>query len=48
MIKFRTISHLLEIYVLPEIEKRIENGKIKRSDLPLEVNQFMANPKEIA
>jgi len=40
MIKFRTISHILKIYVLPEVKKRIENGKIKRTDLPLEIHHF--------
>jgi len=48
MIKFRTISHLLEIYVLPEVKKRIGNGKIKESDLPLELNQFRLIQKKLA
>jgi hypothetical protein len=47
MIKFRTISHILKIYVLPEVKKRIENGKIKRNDLPLEVNQFRLIQREL-
>lgn len=47
MIKFRTISHLLEIYVLPEVEKRIKDGTIKGSDLPLEVNQFRLIQKKL-
>ena len=47
MIKFRTISHLLEIHVLPEVEKRIKNGKIKEGDLPLELNQFRLIQKKL-
>ena len=47
MIKFRTISHLLEIYILPEVGKRIKDGTIKGSDLPLEINQFRLIQKKL-
>ena len=36
MIKFRTIPHLLEIFVLPEIEKRLKSGQIRDGELPIE------------
>ena len=45
MIEFRTIAHLLEIFILPEIEKRIKEGKVKESTLPLELYQFRAIQK---
>jgi hypothetical protein len=43
----RTISQILEIFVIPEIEKRIANGKIEKSDLPLEIRQFRAIQKKL-
>lgn len=46
MIKFRTISQLLKIFVLPEVEKRIKDGTTKESDLPLELFQFRAVQKK--
>ena len=42
MIKFRTIPHLLEIFVLPEIEKRLKSGQIRDGELPIELYQFRA------
>jgi len=40
MIQYRTMSQLLTNWVLPEIDKRIGEGKIKGSDLPIAVSQF--------
>jgi len=40
MIKFRTISQLIKVSILPEIEKRIQEGTISATDLPIELNQF--------
>lgn len=48
MIKFRTIGQLLNLYVLPEIEKRIAEGNIEESELPLNVFQFRAIQKKIS
>jgi hypothetical protein len=48
MIKFRTISELLRIYILPEIEKRIRDGVIKESALPFELYQFRAILRRLA
>ena len=42
MIRYRTISDLIKIFLLPEIEKRINDGKINENDLPLEIIQFRA------
>lgn len=47
MIKFRTISHLLKIFVYPEVEKRIKKGTIKESGLPLELFQFRAIQRKL-
>lgn len=47
MIKFRTISHLLKIFILPEIDNRINNGTIKESNLPLELYQFRAIQRKL-
>jgi|LGVF01.1.fsa_nt_gb hypothetical protein len=46
MTVYRTISHLIKIFLLPEIEKRIKNGTIKENDLPLEIIQFRAIQKK--
>jgi len=46
MLKYRTVSHLLKIFILPEIEKRIEKGTIKDCDLPVELYQFRAIQKK--
>jgi len=35
---FRTISHLLKLFVIPEVENRISSGKI--TNLPVQLNQF--------
>jgi len=40
MIYYRTISHLIELFILPEIKKRIKNNTIKKDDLPFEITQF--------
>lgn len=42
----RTISQILEIFVIPEIEKRIASGKIEVSSLPIEIRQFRTSQKE--
>lgn len=46
MIKYRTISHLIKLFLLPEIEKRIKDGTIEESNLPLEIIQFRAIQKK--
>jgi len=48
MIKFRTIAHLLQIFILPEVEKRIKNGQIKKNDLPINLYQFRAIQRKLA
>jgi len=40
MMKFRTISHLLELFVLPEVQARVASGKLTQSSLPLHVSRF--------
>jgi len=40
MIQFRTISQLVNLYILPEINKRIQSGKINKNKLPLELFCF--------
>lgn len=40
MMKFRTISHLLELFVIPEIQSRIASGALSISDLPVHVWRF--------
>lgn len=47
MIKYRTISHLLQIFVLPEVEKRIKSGQIKDNGLPIELYQFRAIQRKL-
>ena len=46
MIRYRTISDLIKIFLLPEIEKRINDGTINESDLPLEIIQFRTIQKK--
>lgn len=47
MIQFRTISQLLKMFILPEVEKRVREGIIKEDDLPLELSQFRAIQKKL-
>jgi len=46
MIRYRTISDLIKIFLLPEIEKRINDGTINEGDLPFEIIQFRAIQKK--
>lgn len=46
MMKYRTIAQLINLFILPEIEKRIKKGAIKKSDLPIEIIQFRAIQKK--
>ena len=46
MIEYRTISDIINLFLFPEIDKRIQNGIIKKSDLPLEIIQFRAIQKK--
>ena len=48
MLKFRTIGQLLNLYVLPEIETRINEGIIEEKELPFDVFQFRAILKKIS
>ncbi len=41
MLKFRTISDLVNVYVLPEVESRCQKGILDVSKLPIEVGQFL-------
>lgn len=47
MLKYRTISHLLKIFILPEVEGRIKNGTIRRCDLPFELHMFRIIQKKL-
>jgi hypothetical protein len=48
MIKYRTISDLLKIFILPEVEKRIKNGIVKGIDLPIELHLFRIIQKKLS
>ncbi len=48
MLKFRTIGQLLNLYILPEIEKRIDEGTIEENELPFNVFQFRIILKKIS
>ena len=47
MIKFRTISHLLQIFVLPELKRRLSDASLDHSKLPFEVKQFRAIQRKL-
>ena len=47
MFHFRTISQILQMYILPEVVKRITDGTLQESDLPLEVHQFRAIDRKL-
>lgn len=36
------LLHLIQLFVLPEIKKRIENGSITQDQLPIEISHFRA------
>lgn len=40
LLVYRTISHFINLIVIPEIDNRLKNGVITENDLPLEVSQF--------
>jgi hypothetical protein len=42
----RTVSHLLKLFIIPEIEKRIANNSITKDKLPIEIKQFRASQKQ--
>ena len=37
---YRPVSQMLQIFVLPEIGKRVSSGAIAEANLPLQVHQF--------
>lgn len=45
LLKYRTISHVLGLFVLPEVDKRINQGRVRQTDLPLEIGVFRAIQK---
>ena len=47
MIKHRIISDLLKMFILPEVEKRIKNGIVKKIDLPIELHLFRIIQKKM-
>ncbi|MFH1061951.1 MAG: hypothetical protein V1747_03580 [Candidatus Omnitrophota bacterium] len=42
IMEYRPISDMIRLFVIPEIEKRIELKKISKTDLPIEINSFRA------
>lgn len=42
----RTVSHIIRMFAIPEIEKRIASGSITEANLPLEIKQFRAIQKK--
>jgi len=42
ILKYRPISEIIRIFVLPEIERRLQEGKLTGSDFPVELHQFRA------
>lgn len=48
MLKFRTISQLIQLFVLPELRQRLANGTLDATKLPLELKQFRAIQRRLA
>jgi len=44
----RTLSQVLKMFIIPEIENRIANGSLKKEALPIEIHQFRASQKREA
>ena len=42
VLTFRPLAQIINIFVLPDIRRRIEDGTIKDSELPLEISAFRA------
>lgn len=40
LIVYRPVSQMLKLLVLPEIDRRVGSGAIRKAGLPLQFNQF--------
>ncbi len=40
MLLYRTVSQIVRLYVLPEVERRLVAGAVRKNDLPFELKQF--------
>ncbi|KGF71356.1 hypothetical protein DO97_00875 [Neosynechococcus sphagnicola sy1] len=44
---YRTISDILRLFVVPEVEGRVNNGSVKVEELPLELRAFRAIKRQL-
>ena len=44
---YRSISDILRLFVVPEVEGRVDNGSVKVEELPLELRAFRAIQRQL-
>lgn len=47
MLFYRSISDILRLFVVPEVEGRVDNGSVKVEELPLELRAFRAIQRQL-